>query len=96
MTILILLVFAGQALAGPSAKAVLSLDLIADGGAGNQRNGGVTSGTVSGQDTNKATPSPGFDGDGMVGIPDYLLFKDRFGSMRGGYMKRSMIWMATV
>ena len=37
--------------AGPNANAVLSLDLIADGGAGNQIDDGVTSGTVSGQGT---------------------------------------------
>ena len=36
---------------GPNANAVLSLDLIAGGGAGNQRDDGVTSGTVSGQGT---------------------------------------------
>ena len=33
--------------AGPNANARLSLDLILDGGAGNQQNDGVTSGTVS-------------------------------------------------
>ena len=49
--VLALLVFVGQAAAGPNANAVLSLDLIADGGAGNQRDDGVTSGTVSGQGT---------------------------------------------
>ena len=49
--VLALLVFAGQAAAGPNANAVVSLDLIADGGAGNQRDDGVTSGTVSGQGT---------------------------------------------
>ena len=32
---LIVLVFAGQASAGPNANAMLSLDLIANGGAGN-------------------------------------------------------------
>ena len=37
--------------AGSNADAVLSLDLIPDGGAGNQRDDGVTSGTVSGKDT---------------------------------------------
>ena len=37
--------------AGPNAKARLSLDLIPNGGAGNQRNDGVTSGSVSGRDT---------------------------------------------
>ena len=37
--------------AGSNANAVLSLDLIADGGAGNQTDDGVASGTVSGQGT---------------------------------------------
>ena len=37
--------------AGSNADAVLSLDLIADGGAGNQKDDGVASGTVSGQGT---------------------------------------------
>ncbi len=37
--------------AGSNANAVLSLDLIADGGAGNQKDDGVASGTVSGQGT---------------------------------------------
>ena len=36
---------------GSNADAVLSLDLIPDGGAGNQVNDGVTSGTVTGKDT---------------------------------------------
>ena len=189
--VLALLVFVSQASAGPNANAVLSLDLIADGGAGNQRDDGVTSGTVSGQDTKiavevfakgvttslvgvkiefnfdasvlqfskaensafafilpepptatnlaavapvnlpasgflaraefttavdvtgrefsigirrvtfaesasssdvitttdvikfNAAPSPDFDGDGMVGIPDFLLFVDVFGSSQG-------------
>ena len=36
---------------GSNANAVLSLDLIPDGGAGNQMNDRVTSGTVSGKDT---------------------------------------------
>ncbi len=45
------MIFAGQATAGPNANAVLSLDLISDGGAGDQRDDGVTSGTVSGQGT---------------------------------------------
>ena len=49
--VLVLLVFVGQAAAGPNANATVSLDLIADGGAGNQRDDGVTSGTVSGQGT---------------------------------------------
>ena len=36
---------------GPNANATVSIDLIADGGAGNQMDDGVTSGTVSGQGT---------------------------------------------
>ena len=48
---LALLICVGQAAAGPNANAVVSLDLIADGGAGNQTDDGVTSGTVSGQGT---------------------------------------------
>ena len=36
---------------GANANAVLSLDLIADGGSGNQRDDGVTTGAVSGQGT---------------------------------------------
>ena len=49
--VLALLVFVGQAAAGSNANAVVSLDLIVDGGAGNQADDGVTSGTVSGQGT---------------------------------------------
>ena len=51
ITALALLTFAGQASAGPNANAMLLLDLIPDGGAGNQTDDGVTSGTVSGQGT---------------------------------------------
>ena len=43
--------YAGQASAGPNANAVVSLDLIADGGAGNRTDDGITSGVVSGQGT---------------------------------------------
>ena len=50
-TALALLAFASQASAGPNANATLSLDLISDGGPGNQTDDGVTSGTVSGQGT---------------------------------------------
>ena len=48
-----ILVFAsaGHASAGPNANAVVSLDLIADGGAGNRADDGGTSGVVSGQGT---------------------------------------------
>ena len=49
--VLALLVFVGQASAGPNANVTVSLDLIVDGGAGNQRDDGVTSGMVSGQGT---------------------------------------------
>ena len=48
---LALLVFVGQASAGPNANATISIDLIPNGGAGNQIDDGVTSGTVSGQGT---------------------------------------------
>lgn len=48
---LILMAFMGRASAGPNANATLSLDLIPDGGSGNQTDDGVTSGTVSGQGT---------------------------------------------
>ena len=41
----------GQASAGPNANAVVSLDLIAGGGAGNRTDDGITSGVVSGQGT---------------------------------------------
>ena len=33
--------------------------------------------------TTNTTPSPDFDGDGVVGIPDFLLFVDQFGLSRG-------------
>ena len=48
-----ILVFAsaGQTSAGPNANAVVSLDLIADAGAGNRTDDGITSGVVSGQGT---------------------------------------------
>ena len=49
--LLVLLVCANPAVAGPNANATVSLDLIVDGGAGNQMDDGVTSGTVSGQGT---------------------------------------------
>ena len=51
VTVLALLAFAGHASAGPNANAILSLDLIPDGGAGNQTDDGATSGTISGQGT---------------------------------------------
>ncbi len=51
IAVLGLLIFSVYAAAGPNANAVLSLDLIADGGAGNGTGDGVTSGTVSGQGT---------------------------------------------
>ena len=51
VTVFALLAFAGHASAGPNANAILSLDLIPDGGPGNQTDEGVTSATVSGQGT---------------------------------------------
>ncbi len=45
------LAFAGQASAGPNANATVTIDLITDGGAGNQMDDGVHSGNVSGQGT---------------------------------------------
>ncbi len=51
ITAIALLTFAGRASAGPNANAMLSLDLISEGGPGNQTDDGVTSGTVSGQGT---------------------------------------------
>ena len=51
ITTFVLLAFVGQASAGPNANATLSLDLITDGGAGNKRDDGVTSGTILGQGT---------------------------------------------
>ena len=51
VTVFALLAFAGQASAGPNANAMLSLDLIPDGGPGNQTDDGATSGTISGQGT---------------------------------------------
>ena len=48
---LALLAFTGQAAAGPNDNATVSIDLIADGGAGNQTDDGITSGNVSGQGT---------------------------------------------
>jgi len=54
VTALALLAFAGQATAGPNAGAVLSLDYITDGGAGNGTDDGVTSGTVAGSGTTVA------------------------------------------
>ena len=54
IAVLGLLVIAGPAYAGPNANAVLSLDLIPGGGAGNRTNDGVTLGTVSGRGTTVA------------------------------------------
>ena len=51
ITAIALLTFAGRASAGPNANATLSLDLISEGGPGNQTDDGVTAGTVSGQGT---------------------------------------------
>ena len=51
ITALAVVAFAGQASAGANANAVLSLDLIPGGGAGNRTDDGMTSGTVSGRGT---------------------------------------------
>ncbi len=51
IAVLGLLIFSVYAAAGPNANGILSLDLIADGGAANGTDDGVTSGTVSGQST---------------------------------------------
>ena len=51
IAVLCLLITSGIATAGPNANAVLSLDLIADGGAGNRRDDGVSSGVISGKGT---------------------------------------------
>ena len=53
-TALALALFAGQATAGPNSGAVLSLDFITDGGAGNGTDDGVTSGTVGASGTKVA------------------------------------------
>ncbi len=50
-TALAFLAFAGQASAGPNANATVSIDLITDGGAGNQMDEGVHAGNVSGEGT---------------------------------------------
>ena len=50
-TALAFLAFVGQASAGPNANATVTIDLIADGGAGNQMDEGVHSGNVSGEGT---------------------------------------------
>ncbi len=50
-SILALLAFVGQASAGPNANATVTIDLIADGGAGNRIDNRITSGNVSGQGT---------------------------------------------
>ena len=50
-TALAFLAFAGQASAGANANATVSIDLIADGGAGNQTDDGVHAGNVSGEGT---------------------------------------------
>ena len=48
---ILVFVSAGQASAGPNANAVVSLDLIADGGEGNGTDDRITEGRVSGQGT---------------------------------------------
>ena len=49
--VILLLSFAGQASAGPNANATVSIDLIADSGAGNMMDEGVHSGIVAGMGT---------------------------------------------
>ncbi len=51
ITVFVLLLCAGPAFGGSNSNATVSLDLIANGGAGNQIADGVTSGTVSGTGT---------------------------------------------
>ncbi|MDE3258585.1 MAG: hypothetical protein OYM47_12180 [Gemmatimonadota bacterium] len=51
ITALAVVAFAGQASAGANANAVLSLDLIPGGGAGNRTDDGIASGTASGRGT---------------------------------------------
>ncbi len=48
-TALAFLAFAGSASAGPNANATVTIDLVTDGGAGNQMDEGVHSGNVSGE-----------------------------------------------
>ena len=90
MSVLTVLIFGGLYVAADlNATAPPS-----NGGAGNQRYDGVTSDTVSGQGTKIASgifakgatttlTCSDFDGDGTVGIPDFLLFLDHFGSSLG-------------
>lgn len=51
ITFFALLIFVGQASAGPNSNAILSLDLIPNGGAGNRIDNGITSGNVFGRGT---------------------------------------------
>ncbi len=44
----------------------------------------VTTTDVISFNANNANPSPDFDGNGVVGIPDFLQFVDHFGTSRGG------------
>ena len=69
IAVLGVLITLDYAIAGSNVNAVLSLDLIVDAGAGNQRDDGV--------------PSPDFDGDGTVGFSDFLAFASVFGSQQG-------------
>ncbi len=47
----VFLAFLGQASAGPNAQATVTIDLIANGGVGNQTDDGIRSGVVAGQGT---------------------------------------------
>ena len=44
----------------------------------------ITTTNVISFNANTANPSPDFDGDGTVGIPDFLQFVNHFGTSRGG------------
>ena len=84
ITALVLLVIMGQASAGPNAGETLSLDLISNGGVGNQREDSVT--TAKGQESSisQASVCPGdFDDSGEVNTSDFLLFIDVFGTLSG-------------
>ena len=52
---------------------------------GSNANDELTTPAITSNDNNdNANPSPDFDGDGTVGISDFLLFVDVFGSRQGG------------
>ena len=74
ITAFVLLVFVGHASTGPNANDELTTTLAISSNANNDN----------------TNPSPDFDGDGTVGISDFLLFVDVFGSRQGdaGYEAR--------